>query len=85
MMRVPPGVPETSQGRSSLKAMIGVMVEITRLPGSGAFAGSEPPQAKLAMASLRKNPVPGAMTWAPNDDPRVKVLLTTFPSASATE
>lgn len=39
MMRVPPGLPDSIQGLRFLKAIIGLMVEITRFPRAGALAG----------------------------------------------
>src|SRR6478672_8184182 len=90
----PPGEPVTSQGLPSLRTKVGTIVDNMRLPGAIALAGIGAPVAlalsacswlKLFIWLLSRKPRPSTITPEPKSAPRVKVLLTLLPAASATE
>ena len=74
-MRLPPGVPTTIDSCPSLVTIVGVIDDSGRLPGATALFGpstnpnmlGEPGLAeKSSISSLRRMPVPAAVTCAPN-------------------
>ena len=93
-MREPPGLPSTRNTLPSLLTMVGAIEESGRLPGAMALrAPCSSPNilavpglaVKSSISSLRKKPVPGAITAAPMKPFSVKVTATALPCASITE
>src|SRR6266542_1798679 len=82
-MRFPPGVPSARNGLPARSAIVGAMLDRTRLPGSIEFTLSGTGSIKLMWLS-RSIPVPGVVTFEPKALCNVCVVLTIVPSASTT-